>query len=69
MREDEDQGADEPEQGLDGFAVRNVSEFLYAGRPAVTVRTTHLHAPEEERKVGRGARRPSGDGRTAGPRA
>ena len=69
MREDEDQGADEPEQGLDGFAVRNVSEFLYAGRPAVTVRTTHLHGPEEERRVRGGARRSSGEGGTAGPRA
>ncbi len=69
MRDDEDHGADEPEQGLDGFAVRNVSEFLYAGRPAVTVRTTHLHNPEEERQVRSGGRRPSGDGRTVGPRA
>jgi hypothetical protein len=69
MREDEDHGVDEPEQGLDGFAVRNVSEFLYAGRPAVTVRTTHLHVPEEERQVRSDARRPPGDGPTVGPSA
>ncbi len=46
MRDDEDRG-DEPGRDLDGFAVRNVSEFVYAGRPAVVVRTTHLHGGEE----------------------
>jgi hypothetical protein len=50
MRDDEGHG-DEPGQDLDGVAVRNVSEFFYAGRPAVIVRTTRLEGSEEERQA------------------
>ena len=49
MREDEDHGAEEPGRDLDEFAMRNVSEFFYPGRPAVIVRTTHLQNSDEER--------------------
>ena len=53
MREDEEQGAEEPGGELDEFAMRNVSKFFYAGRPAVIVRTTHLHGSDEGRQVPR----------------
>jgi hypothetical protein len=46
MQEDEDASSEQPGENLGGFAVRNVSEFLYAGRPAVIVRTTRLRGPE-----------------------
>ncbi len=68
MREDEDHGTDEPGDDLDGFAVRNVSEFLYAGRPAVIVRTTHLQGSDEERHLRSGLRRLMREGRVAGLR-
>jgi hypothetical protein len=51
MQDDEGHG-EEPGQDLDEFAVRNVSEFFYAGRPAVIVRTTHLQGSEEEPQAG-----------------
>jgi len=69
MREGEDNGGDEPGQDLDEFAVRNVSEFLYAGRPAVIVRTTHLQGSDEERHLRSGLRRLMREGRTAGLRS
>ena len=65
MREDEDHGADEPGQELDELAVRNTSEFLYAGRPPVIVRTTHLQGSEEERHLRNGLRRLMREGRIA----
>jgi hypothetical protein len=51
MQEDEGHGAEEPGRDLDEFAMRNVSEFFYAGRPAVIVRTTHLRGSDEEGQV------------------
>ncbi len=68
MQEDEGHGGDETGRNLDEFAMRNVSEFLYAGRPAVTVRTTHLQGSDEERHVRRGLRRLSREGRAPGLR-
>jgi hypothetical protein len=65
----EEAGADEPDQDLDGIPVRKVSEFFYAGRPAVIVRTTHLQGSDEEGHVRRGLRRLLRGGRTAGLRA
>ena len=69
MREDEDHGADEPGRDLEEFAVRNASEFLYAGRPAVIVRTTHLQGSDEERHLRSGLRRLMREGRRAGLRS
>ena len=68
MQEDEDHGAEEPGRDLDEFAMRNVSEFFYAGRPAVIVRTTQLQGSDEERRVCGGPRRMTREGATAGPR-
>ncbi len=65
---DEDHGEDEPDQDLDEFAVRNASEFLYAGRPAVIVRTTHLQGSDAERHLRSGLRRLMREGRVAGLR-
>jgi hypothetical protein len=64
MSEDEAGGVDEPDEGLDVVAVRNVSESFYAGRPAVIVRTTHLQGSDEEAHVRRGLRRLAREGRT-----
>lgn len=68
MRDDEDRG-DEPDDELNGFAVRNVSEFFYAGRPPVIVRTTHLQGPGEDRQGSGGPERLRRERRTVGLRA
>jgi len=51
MRDHEAHAGGETGEALEDFGLRNVSESLYAGRPAVIVRTTHLHGSSEEQDV------------------
>ena len=51
MRDQEARTGGEPGEKLEDFVLGNVSESLYAGRPAVIVRTTHLHGSSEEQGV------------------
>jgi hypothetical protein len=58
MREDETPEQDEPGEDLNEFAIRNVSEFFYAGRPAVVVRTTRLDGSDDGGEDGEDAVQP-----------
>jgi hypothetical protein len=59
MREGDDH-EDTRNQEVGEFAVRNLTEFFYAGRPAVIVRTTYLQGSEEGRKAPQGVQQDSG---------
>ena len=67
MREEEAGGSEGADRDEGGVLLRNVSESIYPGRRAVTVRTTHLQGSDEERQLRRGLRRLAREGGPAWP--